>query len=229
MPSKPLSPREEEIIGLCVEGLTNEAIAHKLGISIGTVNTYWLRIKLKVGGLGRTDTVVRVVKEQAHKDLQASKLNLAEQLLDRGHSELEARAALALFHFAMDQISSTVWATDRDLVIHILANGENPSTHTGVDWALCKSVFEMFNTVDPTDTAVAAHLGALSGVESEVMLTGEFANMHLRVIPLDDESEEIIGCISVLNVPEPAVAEDSTTHSTKPEKNGTKGSISAPK
>lgn len=202
MTSKPLSPREEEIIGLCIEGLTNEGIAHKLGISIGTVNTYWLRIKLKVGGLGRTDTVVRVVKEQVHKDLHAAKLNLPDELLSRGHTELQARAALALFHFAMDQISATVWATDRDLIIHILANGESPSTHTGVDWENCKTVFEMFSTVDPTDLAVAAHFSALSGVESEVMLTGEFSNMHLRVIPLDDESEEVIGCISVLNIPD---------------------------
>ena len=205
MGTKPLSPREEEIIGLCVEGLTNEGIAHKLGLSIGTVNTYWLRIKLKVGGLGRTDTVVRVVQEQAKRELLASdadRQSLADQLSEKSRGELESRAALALFHFAMDQITSTVWATDRELLIHILANGESPSIHCGVDWALCKTVFEMFKTVDPTDLAVAAHLSALAGTESEVSLEGEFKNMRLRVMPLDDEAEEIIGCISVLIVPE---------------------------
>ena len=68
--ARKLSSREEEIVDLCVHGLTNEGIAHRLGISVGTVNTYWLRIKLKVGGLGRTDTVVKVVKEKAELALR---------------------------------------------------------------------------------------------------------------------------------------------------------------
>src|SRR5207237_352667 len=68
--TKDLSPREKEIVELCVEGLTNEAIAHRLGLSVGTVNTYWLRIKLKVGGTGRTDTVVRIIKDRAELALR---------------------------------------------------------------------------------------------------------------------------------------------------------------
>ena len=38
-----------EIVQLCVEGLTNDGIANRLGLSVGTVNTYWLRIELKGG------------------------------------------------------------------------------------------------------------------------------------------------------------------------------------
>jgi DNA-binding CsgD family transcriptional regulator len=203
MATKELSPREEEIIALCVEGLTNEGIAHKLGIRVGTVNTYWLRIKLKVGGLGRTDTVVRVIKERAEKALRASDDDreiLTELLAEKHHGELEARAALALFHFAMSQITATVWATDHDLTIHILANGEFPSTHCGVKWEVGKTVYEIFKTTDPNDLAVAAHLKALEGKESEVALVGEFKNMLLRVSPMPDETGEIVGCISVLNV-----------------------------
>ena len=75
---KKLSPREEEIIQLCVEGFTNDAIAHKLGLSVGTVNTYWLRIRMKVGGSGRTDTVVRVIKERAEKALKEANVERAD-------------------------------------------------------------------------------------------------------------------------------------------------------
>jgi DNA-binding CsgD family transcriptional regulator len=206
MATKELSPREEEIVALCVEGLTNEAIAHKLGLSVGTVNTYWLRIKLKVGGLGRTDTVVRVIKERAERALRASDDNrevLTELLAEKHEGELESRAALALFHFAMSQITATVWATDRDLMIRILANGEFPSTHCGVKWEIGKTVYQIFKTTDRNDLAVAAHLTALTGVESEVTLVGEFKNMLLRVSPLPDESSEVVGCISVLNVAGP--------------------------
>ena len=134
MATRELSPREEQIVELCVEGLTNEAIAQQLGLSVGTVNTYWLRIKLKVGGLGRTDTVVKVIKERAERalrDANVERIGLTEMVADRERTLLELRAALALLHLAMDQIKSTVWATDKNLAIHIIATGDYPSTHFG--------------------------------------------------------------------------------------------------
>lgn len=203
MPTKELSPREEEIVELCVEGLTNEAIANRLGLSVGTVNTYWLRIKLKVGGLGRTDTVVRVIKERAERalrDANVERRGLAAIVETHERIVLEHRAALALLQLAMDQIKSTVWATDRDLKIHIVANGEFPSTHFGVKWEVGKDVYQIFKTKDKAHPGVAAHLNALEGKDSEQRLTGEFANMFLRVMPLLDEHGEVLGCISILNV-----------------------------
>ncbi len=197
-----LSPREEEIVGLCVDGLTNDAIAHRLGLSVGTVNTYWLRIKLKVGGQGRTDTVVRVIKARAEKALRESNIErtgLADIIAEKERDVLDLRAALALLHLAMDQIKSTVWATDQFLSIQIIANGEYPSTHCGVVWEVGKTVYEIFKTKDPTNPAIAAYLAALNGVETEAKLTGEFSTMTLRVIPLADESGEVMGTVSILN------------------------------
>lgn len=199
MKTKDLSPREEEIIELCVEGLTNEAIAHRLGLSLGTVNTYWLRIKLKVGGLGRTDTVVRIIKERAERalrDANLERVHLTEMVAEKERDVVDFRAALALLHLAMDQIKST---TDRDLSIHIIANGEYPSQHFGVIWEVGRTVYEIFQTTDPKHPAVAAHLAALEGEEMEVRLEGKFSNMFLRVQPLIDESDQIMGCVSILN------------------------------
>src|SRR5450755_1501397 len=107
MATRELSHREEEIVELCVEGLTNDAIAQRLGLSVGTVNTYWLRIKLKVGGLGRTDTVVRVIKERAERalrDANVERTGLADMIAEKERTGMELRAALALLHLAMDQI-----------------------------------------------------------------------------------------------------------------------------
>jgi DNA-binding CsgD family transcriptional regulator len=202
MTMRTLSPREEEIIELCVEGLTNDAIATKLGLSVGTVNTYWLRIRLKVGGSGRTDTVARVIKERAERALRESNVErqeLTEIISHQEHGLVDLRAALALLNLAMEQIKSTVWATDRDLSIHIIANGEFPSTHCGVVWEVGKTVYEIFKSEDTTHPAVAAHLAALQGQEVNARLTGEFANMILRVAPLRDEADSVIGCVSVLN------------------------------
>jgi DNA-binding CsgD family transcriptional regulator len=202
MAKRDLSPREEEIVQLCVEGQTNDAIAHKLDISVGTVNTYWLRIRLKVGGSGRTDTVVRIIKERAEKaltDANSERKSLLDMVAEREHHVVELRAALALFHLAMEQIRSTVWAADMDLVINILANGEHSVTHFGADWKVGNTVFEIFKTHDENSPAIKAHLEALAGKSSETRLEGEFANMILRVVPLKDETDVPIGCVSILN------------------------------
>ena len=209
MAKRDLSPREEEIVALCVEGLTNDAIAHRLDISVGTVNTYWLRIRLKVGGSGRTDTVVRIIKERAEKalrDANVERKSLLDMVAEREHHVVELRAALALFNLAMEQIKSTVWATDMDLVINIMANGEFPSTHFGVKWEVGKSVYEIFKTRDPESPEIKAHLEALEGKESEIRLDGKFSNIVMRVVPLQDETGDYIGCISILNTvgPDPA-------------------------
>ncbi|MBS1714065.1 MAG: helix-turn-helix transcriptional regulator [Armatimonadetes bacterium] len=52
-----LSSRERELLGHASEGLTDEAIAAKLEISVATVRGYWLRIKAKLGGNGRAQLV----------------------------------------------------------------------------------------------------------------------------------------------------------------------------
>jgi DNA-binding CsgD family transcriptional regulator len=210
MATNQLSPREKEIVELAAEGLTNEAIAHRLGLSIGTVNTYWLRIKLKVGGSGRTETVVNVFKVRAARELDQERVDwegLAAILEKRGildvaadrEKDLEIRTALALLHLAMDQMQSTVWATDKDLTIHVIANGELLSNRFGVKWEAGKTVYEIFKTEDKANPAVAAHLAALAGSESSLRLNGEFANLFLRVLPLADELGEVTCCISIIN------------------------------
>jgi len=202
--TKDLSPREEEILELCVQGLTNDAIAAKLGISVGTINTYWLRIRMKVGGSGRTDTVARVIKERAERALREANVersDLTALLVTKERDLLDLRAALALLNLAMDQIKSTVWATDAELRIQIIANGQYPSTHFGVLWEIGKTVQQIFKSEDPTNPAIKAHLDALEGQESVQRLSGEFSNMSLRVLPLSDEldSTKVVGCISILN------------------------------
>lgn len=197
-----LSPREEEVVALSVEGLTNDAIAHRLGLSVGTVNTYWVRIKLKVGGSGRTDTVVKVIQDRAEfalREANTERKGLRELVESHERSVFDLQAALALLHLAMDQIKSTVWAADHDLNISLIANGEFPSQHFGVTWEAGRSVYDIFATRDPEDLAIAAHLKALRGEESAVRLDGKFANLFLRVNPVRDEDGQVIGCVSIMN------------------------------
>ena len=173
-----------EIVQLCVEGLTNDGIANRLGLSVGTVNTYWLRIKLKAGGLGRTDVVANIIKERAERVLEVERVDweglesilgkraILEGVADKERA-LEARTMLALLHLAMERSESTVWATSRDLTIHLVANGELPTSRSGVKWQEGKTIYEVFKTENKAHPAVAAHLAALEGSESELRLSGE--------------------------------------------------------
>lgn len=64
-----LSPREEEIIQLAAEGLTDAGIANRLGISEGTVGTYWGRIRTKLGPYPRAELVALHVRGELQQCL----------------------------------------------------------------------------------------------------------------------------------------------------------------
>lgn len=57
-----LSPREDEILGLLSEGITNKEIALRLGISADTVRTHLGRIYEKLHVQGRTEAVSKYLK-----------------------------------------------------------------------------------------------------------------------------------------------------------------------
>ncbi len=199
-----LSPRESQIVELAIEGLTNDGIAHQLSLSIGTVNTYWMRIRLKVKGSGRTDSVAIIIKDRAESALRQAnhiRTNLAELLAAREAQLEDQRSELTLLQLAMDQIKSTVWATDGDLRLQIIANGHLPTAHNGVVWEVGKTVYEIFKSEDPLHPPIAAHLNALDGEETSIRLKGEFSNMFLRAMPMrnGDESNPVAGCIGIMN------------------------------
>ena len=198
---KDLSPRESEVIELAITGLTNEGIAHELDLSIGTVNTYWLRIRMKVGGAGRTDTVAKVIKERSEVALRKANVDLdhlTQLLIEKEHSLVEAKASIALLEMALEHNRSTVWATSQDLTLIMVGNGEMTKKQNGANWETGKTIWEVFVTEDPENPAIQAHVDALKGQETTVRLSGDFSNMVLNVTPLRDENHEVVGCFSIM-------------------------------
>lgn len=59
-----LSPREQQLIAMAGQGLTDTAIANRLGISEATVNTYWGRIRVKLGPHNRTELVAIALRDE---------------------------------------------------------------------------------------------------------------------------------------------------------------------
>lgn len=60
-----LSPRELAVLTYAVQGYTDDMIANEFGIECGTVNSYWVRIRGKLGNLSRTELVARFVQKNA--------------------------------------------------------------------------------------------------------------------------------------------------------------------
>jgi len=69
MPSQ-LTPREEDVLMLVVQGLTNKAIAQKLQISVHTVESHLHHIYMKIDAESRSQAVAWYVRtvEQARKE-----------------------------------------------------------------------------------------------------------------------------------------------------------------
>ena len=59
---EPLSPREIEVLGMLAEGLSNKAIAHRLGVSEHTVKFHVTSIMGKLNAGSRTDAVMQGIR-----------------------------------------------------------------------------------------------------------------------------------------------------------------------
>ena len=57
-----LTPREDEVLQLLAQGMTNKAIAHQLGITDHTVKFHVNAIMTKLNAQSRTDAVIRATR-----------------------------------------------------------------------------------------------------------------------------------------------------------------------
>ena len=95
-----LSERERQLVVLASKGLTDTAIALKLGISLATVGTYWGRVRIKFGPLNRTELVAVFLQEQAATvvdGLRAENKVLLETLDEKSKIETMLKTSLELF------------------------------------------------------------------------------------------------------------------------------------
>jgi PAS domain S-box-containing protein len=60
-----LSERELKVLELAIEGLTDQQIGARIGIRTTTVNSYWVRIRGKLGHFSRTELVSRVLRQRS--------------------------------------------------------------------------------------------------------------------------------------------------------------------
>lgn len=105
-PTPVLSPREVELLKHAANGLTDSAIAARLGISEATVGTYWGRIRIKLGPYGRTELVANVIRmehEAAVEALHKENEKLAQEL--RAHAQV---GGLATYRELLDHAPDAI-------------------------------------------------------------------------------------------------------------------------
>jgi len=94
-------------------GLTNEAVATQLGITMPTVNTYWARIREKLGHANRAELVAHFV--HSLDEVEANALREANEKLTQ---ELRAKEdAVGMFEALLSAAPDPVLIVDADGVI----------------------------------------------------------------------------------------------------------------
>lgn len=114
--SRDLSRRESEILALAAQGLTDKAIAARLGISYGTVNTHWSRIRPKLSVGSRSEAVfVQATRlaEGALQQLSEQNALLEAEVRKREESESKLLRDRCFLRALASKFPGVVWAVDR--------------------------------------------------------------------------------------------------------------------
>jgi len=112
-PKAKLSQREQELLKCATAGLTDSAIALKLGISLATVGTYWARVRMKMGPYSRTELVAITLQTTQQTALEALRRE-NEQLL----RELQLKVAAGTSSWYYDLLENAP-----DAMILVSADG----------------------------------------------------------------------------------------------------------
>lgn len=64
-----LSQREQQVLDLAADGMTDLAIGAHLGIKLSTVSSYWMRIRSKLGPFSRSELVAKSIRRKDERVL----------------------------------------------------------------------------------------------------------------------------------------------------------------
>lgn len=111
-----LSQREEEILILSSQGLTDRQIAIELDIRPGTINTHWSRIRLKLGASTRSQAVailLRALAEEQARSLLRERDSLQKQLEEMARETRTLGSMAQVSRAALQKLPITLWAADQ--------------------------------------------------------------------------------------------------------------------
>ncbi|HEY0866002.1 MAG TPA: LuxR C-terminal-related transcriptional regulator, partial [Fimbriimonas sp.] len=64
------SRQEEKVLALSMSGLSDKEIAQRMEIGLGTVRTFWKRIRSKAGGSTRAEVIGAITRVAADQEFE---------------------------------------------------------------------------------------------------------------------------------------------------------------
>ncbi len=117
-----LSNREKQLLLLAARGMTDQGIAHHLGISLATVGTYWGRVRIKFGPHSRTELVAVYLREEAGAtiaELKESNSRLIQELGEHAKTATILVTSLEMFRNLIETAPDAIVIVDEDGAIKI--------------------------------------------------------------------------------------------------------------
>jgi PAS domain S-box-containing protein len=108
-----LSQRELQLLVYATQGLTDQAIANELAISLATIATYWGRIRIKLGPLNRTELVARYLEYKTKEEID----DLHNEISMLREQMESSKADDAYLLIALNKIPNSVIILNTDLTV----------------------------------------------------------------------------------------------------------------
>ena len=78
MSNPKISPQERKLVESASKGETDKEVARKLDVKIGTIRTYWERIRTKLKTLNKTHSVANVIQADHAAEIRDKDAEIAE-------------------------------------------------------------------------------------------------------------------------------------------------------
>jgi PAS domain S-box-containing protein len=119
------------------------------------------------------------------------------ELAERRKVEATLRESEARLRLMMKQMPAVLWTTDRDLRITSSIGALLKDLSAALDWKPELSLWDYFQTTDPSFPPIAKHLQVLAGESTSFEIAWEDRIVHNNIEPLIDLDGQIVGLIGI--------------------------------
>lgn len=208
-PHRSLSVREHEVVNLAAEGRTDKEIAGEMGISAGTVRTYWNRLRTKLSVTTRAEAIAKVLKSASRTAIEEKNRqirSLSQELSTLTIQAAQLAAAEASSRQIAEKLSEFALAFNQERKLIYASKGASAcfADHVSTNEPAYRLPF-VGDGAMKLDTAIETVLKTGSSETADLVCIAqeEPRHLHLSLFPRFDRSGDVTAVL--------AYADDVTT------------------